>query len=112
MDVIGGKIYSNHPKHMNHVHKYSKDMVSVIITVGKNISGWDTVFYYGVKASDLGSRNYILKPLHVRMICGPIENVFHEGTLWSGYRAVIYFILTKKSSNIYFSMGIGFITDI
>ena len=29
------------------------------------------------------------------MIFGPFEKVFHEGTLWSGYRAVIYFILRK-----------------
>ena len=48
MAVIGGKIYSNHPKNMNHVHKDNKDMISVIITVGKYISGGDTVFYDGV----------------------------------------------------------------
>ena len=34
MGVIGGKLYINHPKNMNHVHKDSKDMVSVIITIG------------------------------------------------------------------------------
>ena len=39
MAVIGGKIYSNYPKNLNHVHKDSKDMVYVIITMGKNISG-------------------------------------------------------------------------
>ena len=49
--VIGGKLYSNKPKNINHVHKDSKDMVSVIITVGKNIIGGDTVFYDGVKIS-------------------------------------------------------------
>ena len=49
MDVIGGKLYSNHPKNLNHVHKDTKYLVSVIITVGKYISGGDTVFYDGVK---------------------------------------------------------------
>ena len=73
MDVIGGKLYSNHPKNMNHVHKDRKYMVSVIITLGKNISGGDTVFYYGVKTSDLGSRAHILKHLHGRMICGTLN---------------------------------------
>ena len=44
MAVICGKLYSNHPKNMNHVHKETKDLVYVIITVGKDISGGDTVF--------------------------------------------------------------------
>ena len=34
---------------MNHVHKDTKDLISVIIKVGKDISGGDTVFYDGVK---------------------------------------------------------------
>ena len=38
--VIGVKIYSNHPKNMNHVNKETKDLVSIIITLGTNISGW------------------------------------------------------------------------
>ena len=46
---------------MNHAHKDSKDFFSVIINLGKNVSGGDTVFYDGVKASDLGSRAHILK---------------------------------------------------
>ena len=95
MDVIGVKLYSNHTKNLNHVHKDDKYLVYIIITVGKNISGVYTVFYDGVKTSDLGSRAHILKNLHGRMIFVPFENVFHEGTLCSGYRAVIYFILKK-----------------
>ena len=49
MAVIGGKIFRNHLKNLNHVHKDIKDLVSVIITLGKDISGGDTVFYDGVK---------------------------------------------------------------
>ena len=48
MAIIGGKLYSNHPKNQNHVHKDSNDIVSVIMTVGKNIIGGDNVFYDGV----------------------------------------------------------------
>ena len=73
MAVIGGRIFSNHHKNLNHVHKDSKYLVSVIITMGKNISGEDTVFYYGVKTSDLGSRSHVLKILHGRMIFGPLK---------------------------------------
>ena len=89
MTVIGGKLYSNHPPNMNHVHKDTKDMVYVIITVGKDMSGGDTMFYDVLKKSDLGSRDHILKHLHGRMIFGPFEIFSDEGTLWSGYRAVI-----------------------
>ena len=84
MAVIGGKLYHNHPKNLNHMHKDVNDLVSVIITLGKDISGGDTVFYGGLKSSDFGSRAHILKHLHGRMVFGPFEKVFHEGTLWSG----------------------------
>ena len=49
MAVIGGKIYSNHPKTMNRVHKDIKYLISIIIILGENISGGKTVFYDGVK---------------------------------------------------------------
>ena len=71
MAVIGGKLYRNHPKNLNHVHNDTKDLVSVIIILGKDISGGDTVFYDKVKPSDFGSRAHILKHLHERMVFGP-----------------------------------------
>ena len=55
-------------------------MVSVIITMGGNISGGDTKFYYEVKTSDLGSISHVLKHLHGRIIFGSFEKI-HEGTL-------------------------------
>ena len=73
MAVIGGKLYSNHPKNLNHVHKDTKYLVSVIIKIWKVIRGWDTVFYDGVKPSDFGSIDHILKHLHGRMIFAPFE---------------------------------------
>ena len=73
MVAIGGKLYSNYPKNLNHVHKDTKCFVSVIITLGKNISGGDTVFYDGVKTSELGIRAHILKHLYGRMIFGSFE---------------------------------------
>ena len=53
------------------------------------------MFYDGLKTSDLVSRARVLKHLHGRMIFGPFERKIHEGTLWSGYRSVISFILKK-----------------
>ena len=96
MDVICGKLYRNQPKNLNHVHKEIKDLVSVIITMGKDISGGDTVFYDGMKSSEFGSRDHILKHLHGRMVFGQFEKVFYEGTLWSKYRDLISFILKKQ----------------
>ena len=51
--VIGGKLFSNQPINVNHFHKDTKDLLSVIINLGTNISGGDTVFYDGVKKYDL-----------------------------------------------------------
>ena len=73
MTVVGGKLFSNHPKNMNYVYKDSKDLVSVIINLGGNISGGDTLFYDGVKTSHLGSRAHVLKHLNGRMIFGKFE---------------------------------------
>ena len=43
------------------------------MTMGKDISGEDTLFYDGVKSSDFGSRAHILKHLHGRMVFGSFE---------------------------------------
>ena len=53
------------------------------------------MFYDEVKKSDLGSRAYFLKNIHGIMIFGTFKKI-HEGILWRGHRALIYFILTKK----------------
>ena len=95
MAVIGGRLVSNHHKNLNHVHKDSNNLVYFIITLGENISGGDTVFYDGVKTSDLGIRSHILKFLHERMIFDPFE-FFYEGTLLRGHKSVISFIPTKQ----------------
>ena len=73
LHVIGSKLYSNQPKNLNHVHKYSKYLVSVIITLGGNISGGGTVFYDEEKTSDLGSRAHVLKHLNGIMVFGPLK---------------------------------------
>ena len=79
------------------MHKDMKDLVSVIITLGKDIIGGETVFYDIVKSCDFGNRAYILKHSHGRMVFGPFEKKIHKGTLWSGYRAVISFIVMQIS---------------
>ena len=96
MAVIGGILFINHHKNLNHVHKDSKYFVSVIITLGVNISVGDTLFYDGVKTYDLGNRAHVLIHLHGIMAFGPFGGEIHEGTPWRGHGAVISFILAKK----------------
>ena len=62
---------------------------------GWDIRGGDTVFYDGVKPSDLGSRSHVLKYLHGIIIFGPLKKI-DEGNLWRGHRAVISFILIRQ----------------
>ena len=73
---------------MNHVHKDTKDLVSVIIFMGNNILGGDTVFCGGVKTSDLVNRAPFLEHLHGRIVLGPF-GFFRGGSLWRGPRALI-----------------------
>ena len=42
--AIGGNLYTIHVKDINHVHKYSKDLLSVIIILGTDVNGGETVF--------------------------------------------------------------------
>ena len=55
---------------MNYVHNNSKDLVYVLITLGKYITEGDKVFYGKVKHTDLGEISHVLKHLHGRMIMG------------------------------------------
>ena len=73
ISLIGGRLFSNHPKHLNHVNKDSKYLVSVIINMGGNIREGGNVLYDRVTTSDLGSRSHVLNNLHGRMIFGPFD---------------------------------------
>ena len=45
--TIGGKLFPRHAKNLNHVHKDSKDLLSVIIMLGTYFNGGETVFNDG-----------------------------------------------------------------
>ena len=97
---------------MNNLNKYSKDLVTVIITLGHFLSGGETVFYDGVRHIDLGKIAHLLKNLCGRKIIDPFERCFHEGSLWTLHIEILSFILTKQFFCTSFFMGIDFITDI
>ena len=41
--TIGGNLYTRHPKNINNVHKDSKYILSVIIILGTDVHGGETV---------------------------------------------------------------------
>ena len=52
--IIGGNLFTRHPKNLNHVHKYSNVLLSVILILGTNIHVSKIVFNYGEKMNDIG----------------------------------------------------------
>ena len=49
---IGGNLFTRNSKNINHVHKDSNYLLSVIIILGKNVHGGETVFYDGENMND------------------------------------------------------------
>ena len=41
---IGGNLYTRHVQNLNHVHKDSKNLLSVIIILGTYVNGGETFF--------------------------------------------------------------------
>ena len=98
---------------MNHVHKDTKYLLSVKITLENDISGGETMLYDRVKTSEMGSRAHVLKHLCGRIIFDQFEKCYREGTLWRGPRAVLSFIIKKTNICTFLSSwGSGFITYI
>ena len=96
MATIGGNLYTRHVKNLNHVHKYSKDILSVIIILGTDVNGGETVFYDGENMNDIGKIAHVLKHSHGRCVIGYFDKNLHEGSIWTGHRAVLSFILHKS----------------
>ena len=44
---IGGNLFTRPPKNLNHIHKDSNDLLSVIIILGMHFYGVETVCYDG-----------------------------------------------------------------
>ena len=45
--TIGGNLYTRHPKNFNRLHRDSNNLLSVIIILGTDVNGGETVFYSG-----------------------------------------------------------------
>ena len=61
MSTIGGNLFTRHPKSLNHVHKDSKNIMSVIIILETNVHADEIGFYDGENMKDIGKRAHVLK---------------------------------------------------
>ena len=59
--TTGGDFFIIHPNNLNHVHKDSHNLLSVMIIFGTDVHGGETFFYDGEKMNDIGKRAHFLK---------------------------------------------------
>ena len=96
MATIGGNLFTRHPNNINHVHKEINYFLSVIIILETDVHGGESVFYDGEKMNDIGKRAHVLKHSHGKRVVGAFDKILHEGSIWTGHRAVLSFILHKS----------------
>ena len=65
------------------------------IIFGTNVNGDETIFYDGENMDDIGKGAHVLKHSHGRCVIGAFDKSLHEGSIWTGHRAVLAFILQK-----------------
>ena len=69
-------------KNLNHVHKDSQDLLSVIIILGTDANCGEIVFYDGDNMNDIGKRTHVLKHSHGRCVIGYFDKKLHEGSIF------------------------------
>ena len=57
--TIGGSLFKRHMNNLNHVHKDSDYLLSVIIILGKYVCSGGTVFNYGKNMNDIGKKHIL-----------------------------------------------------
>ena len=74
----------------NHKHRDEEDLCSIIITLGKDVSGGRTLYWEGDKVIHAESFR------HGKFQVGPFEKIFHSGERWTGPRGVLSFYINRK----------------
>ena len=75
LSTIGGNLYTRHVNNLNHVHKDSNDLLSVIIILGTDINGGETVFNDGENIFEIVKRAHVLKHSHGRCVIGSFDKI-------------------------------------
>ena len=99
--AVGGNLFTRHLKNLNHVHKDSNNILSVIIILGKKVHGGKPFFNNEKKMNDIGKIAHVLKHSRRRCVFGPFDKIIYEDSILTGYRSVLSFIL-HKSIFLYF----------
>ena len=68
----------------------------MIILLGTDVNGGETVFYDGENMNDIGKRAHVLKHSHGWCVIGSFDKILQEGSTWTGHRAVLSFILHRS----------------
>ena len=58
--------------------------------------------------NDIGKIAHVLKHSHGRCVIGSYDKILHEGSLWTGHRAIISFILHKSIFQHFVQCGTKF----
>ena len=58
-------------------------------------------FFIENTMNDIGKRAHVLKHSNERFVVGTFDEILHEGSIWDGPRAVLFFIF-KKSIFLHF----------
>ena len=77
-----------------------------IIIKNSNVCVNTPLKYDGVKQTYLGKKTHFLKLVHLRMISGPFEIYYHEGSLLIRHRPLIFFVFTKIYCAFLLSWGL------
>ena len=80
----------------------------VIIILGKNVHGGETVFYDGENMNDTVKRSHVMNHSHERCVVSTLDKILHKGSIWTGHRAVLSFILHKSIFIHFVHNGIRF----
>ena len=67
---IGGNLYTRHVNNIDHLHKDSKYLLSVIIISGTYVNGGETVFNDGENMNYIEKRAHVLKHSNGRCVIG------------------------------------------
>ena len=93
--TIGGNIFAIHQKNLNHIHRGSNGLLSVIKILGTYFIGGETVFNDVDNINDIGKRAHVLKHSYGSCVVGAFDKSLNEGSIWTGHGAVLLFIVHK-----------------
>ena len=101
MASIGVNLYTIHSKNINNVQKDVNDLLSVIIILGTDAHGGETVFKNGMTMNDIWKTEHVLNHSNGRCVVGASDKNLYEGYISNGTRAVLFFYANQYFITLY-----------